>query len=413
MIEIDYSRISASQISTFRDCQIKWHYEKVIGQTRPAGDAANLGTDIHTEMENWYRHGIVPTLKEALALLEVAPTRSPDLEPEGDIDFWLDPTVPARVKGYSDLRRFHPDRPKVWDWKSTSSIARYAKSEADLITDPQMVIYGLGTRLDCEHRFGTFPAVVDLALVYVQTKSSKAKTPETKVVPIRQTLTILEDGFDKLRPALIGIKALDSIDIPEADIPGPTNKDACYKYGGCPFRESCLWYNRTRSAPKPAHVEPTQEETRMNLKLIAAAKAKMAAAQATKPAPEPTPKAELAPPPSGAVEPSPEPDGMPLIDTSKVDDSVQVNVTPPEAAPDVTPEDPPVPVEPAPKAKAKPTKSAPKADLVAVVCPNPDPLLHARDLIAGVAVDRIQKRDHAGSEMALEILRLIDAIGEE
>lgn len=53
--------LSASQISTFRDCQRKWGFKYIAGLEDPAGPAAALGTETHDTQLGPYLRGEMST----------------------------------------------------------------------------------------------------------------------------------------------------------------------------------------------------------------------------------------------------------------------------------------------------------------------------------------------------------------
>ena len=47
--------VSASQITTFRDCERKWYFEKIVGLTRPSTGSTELGSAVHAVLEGYLR----------------------------------------------------------------------------------------------------------------------------------------------------------------------------------------------------------------------------------------------------------------------------------------------------------------------------------------------------------------------
>jgi len=336
-------RVSASQIANFRDCPRKWWFDKVAKVPRPEHAAAKLGTEIHADLERYYREGTPPTLREALALIPLLPPKTNDLTPEAALDFLLFPDLGVRVKGYIDLLDLKAGW--IWDYKSTSSIDRYAKTKEDLYKDPQALIYGLGVRL--EQKEQGLPEVsteVDLSWMYVQTKSSRTAMPKTKPVHIRQTLTILEDGLDDLRKTVVEMIPAEK----EADQDQvPVNLGACWKYGGCPYRDQCSAYQANRSfSAQPKEEQPVPDQSKLDILAKLRKKDPIPALADT-----PTPHIPDNPPPTPAVT-APE---MPKLPVPA--DAVPSEVLPPDAAPDVSVEDPPPPPQVEPKTRGRKPKA--------------------------------------------------------
>lgn len=335
-------RISASQVSTFRDCPRKWFFEKIVVLPRPEHPAAKLGQAVHAELEEFYKRGTVPKSKEALALLEIAPQPTPTLKAEDGLDFMLFPLIPARVKGFIDLRCLETVR--IFDWKTTSSILKYAKTRENLETDPQALIYGLGTRLDVEALTGKQPDEVELNWMYVQTKSAKTKSPLTLPVSLTQTKMMMEVGLEAMEPV-----AGEMLQITKAGLTLDTQDDvpvdlrSCNKYGGCPYRSTCLAYQR-------GNQPPPEKEKPVDFELLKKARA----ALDKKPLPVIEPEVEDTPAPAPKVsqDATPEP-GLPDLSTDKT--LVSSPVVSKEVRPEISPEDPPAPEStptPVPKTKA-------------------------------------------------------------
>ena len=80
--------VSASQITTFRDCPRKWYFEKVVGLPRPSTGSTELGSAVHAVLEDYLRgdtEGIAPTSEAheiAMSGLVHLPVRGPHLRVE-------------------------------------------------------------------------------------------------------------------------------------------------------------------------------------------------------------------------------------------------------------------------------------------------------------------------------------------
>ena len=112
------------------------------------------------------------------------------------------------------------------DWKTTSSIAAYGKSGAALLTDPQMVGYGLAV-LNADK----YADRVRLSHVYFQTRGQKLASKRT-IVATRDHL----EGEHKRLTAVVN----DMRDIARSTMSEvPKNLLACSAYGGCPHASYC------------------------------------------------------------------------------------------------------------------------------------------------------------------------------
>lgn len=366
---------SASGISTARGCLRKAAYRYVLNVDTPANKSAALGSAIHKEMEEWFLQKQVPTLAPAKRLLPLAPNPThPGLCVERPFRILL-PVGAAR--GFKDLLVLRPenrlmpdgdwsgDRPAVFDWKSTSNLA-YAKSEVDLLKDPQAILYGVAARLAVAKRVSDVPEV-DLQWSYTTTRGA-----DTRAVRLRQTLAILEDGLSEvidtatqMRSAFAEAATQGLLDEVEYDL------RECERFGGCPHKAYCEAQQHYAMhgvaldlRKKGSTVESPNQETPPDLvgetvpmsAANSALLAKLRAAAKTPPRVVENPPAleiraegSVVNPPApeviATIKPTPEPE-LPKPDTSGLDFPLPVGAAPINseiAAPNVTPEDPPAP----------------------------------------------------------------------
>lgn len=230
-----WGRTSPSQIDTFRRCQRKWWWEKVRGQRSPETEATSQGTLIHAQLEKAVLDGTPPENPTALAILEhvgygLLPRDCLEREFELTIPGWAVP-----IKGVID----RIEKPgSVVDYKTTSSISRYAKTEDYLRTDTQALIYSwVGI-----HVLGMNDPLT-FSLVYGERRKGlvHAKTSRRTVV----------FSAEDLEPhmAMLGEITHDQQRLAQIREPGdvPANTDACNDYGGCPHRRLCAKYLPTPS----------------------------------------------------------------------------------------------------------------------------------------------------------------------
>lgn len=110
----------------------------------------------------------------------------------------------------------------LWDYKTTPSIARYAKTPDDLQRDLQCNLYALVTML--EHDLTELPCT----WLYLETKSVR------RAAPVRITISLA--NAERVVQSWVPIaRRLDAIESVEAAAPNP---DACAAYGGCPHHVS-------------------------------------------------------------------------------------------------------------------------------------------------------------------------------
>lgn len=432
---------SASGISTYRGCGRKAAYRYIGGIVTEPNASAKLGTAIHSEMERWYLNKEVPTIAAARRLLPLAPNPThPDVVVERAFRLLL-PVGAAR--GFKDLfvprpeARLMPDptewdwsgdRPAVFDWKSTSNLA-YAKSEADLVTDPQAILYGAAARIAVARKVVDVPEV-DLQWTYTSTKRADAKA-----VRLRQTLPILEDGLGEviatateMRKTFAEASALGEKGVDET----PYDLRECDRYGGCPHRDYCTAFQHYavygRALPDPNALDAEYEAVtvatptpnvpaalrRRKEPAVSSTLARLRAAAKTPPAvtpaPEVQPPAESATAPDAVTKPSPEP-GLPTPDTSGLDTPIPPGTSPinsPQAAPNVSPDDPvPEGTEAAEPAKGKRRqKAAPKVPDVVEV-----PVRAVGDLRATVSAAMAEAAAAEDFQLASALCGVLIALG--
>lgn len=212
---------SPSQFATWLDCPRKWAFSRVL----PSGPkpAAELGQRVHTVAEAWLRDGTLPpdTVEGRIFLAGVQHLPEPGtVLVESDFRFER-PTWIA-----------HGRRDFVWDTgvgdhKTTSGL-QWAKSEEDLRTDPQGVIYAASVMLE-QNRDDA-----ELLWVYYGTGNALGRSKRVHLrVHIDDVARELE-RFDAI-----------AVEMSEINRPGVNPKEvdynasACAKYGGCEYVEVC------------------------------------------------------------------------------------------------------------------------------------------------------------------------------
>src|SRR5678815_3118026 len=227
--------LSASQVSTFELCERKWGWT-YLEDLRPLPNAsAQGGIDGHEYLEEsvalrfWdTRNPIYQLVKPALPVLEKVPVDA-DIEHEFRIE--LGPSPEGRThtfRGYIDLT-WLADLPVVWDHKFVGSM-KYAKTPEDLIRDVQATLYCAAA---WDRYYQGEPGAVLLHWQYYQTKNGTgAKSTKVKALP--------EEVKPRLHQTLISadkIVAAKEANKRAGDM--SPNWDACWAFGGCPFRSHC------------------------------------------------------------------------------------------------------------------------------------------------------------------------------
>lgn len=264
--------VSASQITTFRDCPRKWYLDKVVGLTRPSTPATALGSAVHAILEAYLR-GEVDSLNGETEAHRIAQQGFDELPQRGghlDVELSLEEDMPLSdavvpVKGFIDL--IDHESGEIIDHK-TSSNKRYTKTKKELATNVQLILYAAAY-------FQRYPERqrVTLTHLYYGTKS-----PWSKRVSVEVTRDHVEREWGAIKATIEQM-----VDVSKADNAGetPASYDSCDKYGGCPFRGQCL--RAHCQTPKETNV--TREE---RLAMLQGSTAPQPAPQ--QPAPQPAPQ---------------------------------------------------------------------------------------------------------------------------
>ncbi len=234
---------SPSQLSTFRDCKRKWFRVSVLGERPPSSPAAERGTRIHEQIEQWLMNGVAPTDGTARAMLRHLPpggSVSPD-----HVEQAFDLTPPgwvARVRGRIDL--IDPSTNQIIDHKSTASL-NYAKTQQDLETDTQAIIYSsvaLSGSLGIE-----FDEPLKFTLSYGTTRGPV----KTSLVSRRFTRAQLAEPLARIGEE-VSEQQSTSQALEWSEV--APNYQSCDKYGGCAFRHDCTRaaQRATVTAPEPS-----------------------------------------------------------------------------------------------------------------------------------------------------------------
>jgi hypothetical protein len=236
----EWTHASASQITLYRRCNRKWWFNKIQGLPIAVGKAAELGKEIHRQLENYFRYGIMPQSPVARVGIEGGwlPAHDTDefhLHVEAPVELHFD-SMPVKVIGFSDLVMCerHSKWSRATDWTNkvsvldhkTTSNFKYCKSEEELRGDPQAIIYGLWALC----KFEPASDVIEFTHLYYNTKS-----PACRKIQITLDRGELEEAFARIVEDLHRMDA-DANSAPEAVA---ANAAACSDYGGCPFRARC------------------------------------------------------------------------------------------------------------------------------------------------------------------------------
>lgn len=222
---------SATSIETYLACPMKWARIYRDGIRMPQTEAQKRGTRLHDVLQYIVEHdGNYPlpthpacqdlTQADVDILEEARPlwqrfVGDPNVRCEGKFDFQ---TTRHTWTGRKDVVVLPAE---VNDYKTTADIDQWAKTEEDLKTDPQALLYA-------EEHFRKHPELdaLDLVWIYMQTKGqNKSETRHLKV--------LRED-------AARGFAALEHIaDLCEGtpdSATAPQNQSRCDDFRGCQFK---------------------------------------------------------------------------------------------------------------------------------------------------------------------------------
>ncbi len=226
-----FTHVSASQIKTYLDCPRKWYLQKIVGLPSPSSASTELGKDIHSIIEAYFRDGLdIPeTDTGAIAKrgLEYLPSRDEDLSIELGIHEALPiKDSPVPIMGFIDLLHKGAGFVRIIDHKTTSS-KKYTKTSKELGYDVQMNIYARSI-------FDNMPAFeqVEVVHVYYGTKAPAWSSSVSYVLTRQEN----DDHFNEI------VKTIDKmkIDAIKEENEVEKNLEACFKFGGCPYRSECL-----------------------------------------------------------------------------------------------------------------------------------------------------------------------------
>lgn len=237
---------SKSAIEKFISCNRKWAFQWLAGIREPMGGAAQLGVDLHAEVEQWLVAGTPPTSKiitQSGVLEQLPMPGTPGLQAERVFALavdWVvvnpDGTTTQHSSGFWGFKDISVGC-DVWDLKSKGDLA-YAMTDSELAEDLQACLYGL--HACCE----TGSPTSTVTWAYIQTqgkpKYKPARATLTRdemsrvVVKTLEYLTQMEQYRAQKIPALSPGSHSQLLQVMQV----PPNPDSCAAYGGCFFRDS-------------------------------------------------------------------------------------------------------------------------------------------------------------------------------
>lgn len=229
---MSWDHISASQLGTYLGCNRKWWLEKIgSGGRSEESPSQALGKAVHKVIEQYLR-GEIETLDHPLLTMN---TFVDSVKSRPNVELLIEHEFMFRlgakpIMGFIDLMIV--DRVgqvvDIWDHKTTKDW-KYAKTEAQLLTDPQALVYvAEAARLFPGYllRFGHH--VIHTQKVQIQRTTDLEKVSFDGPAIERAVAYVEMVAGAMIRDA----GTLDGRDV-------APNLGECYKYGGCAFRARC------------------------------------------------------------------------------------------------------------------------------------------------------------------------------
>lgn len=226
-------RLSVSSIEKFDErttwgCEARWWFRYVLRAPEPQTTAQGKGQEIHAQIEHYLKTGQDVLGPIARVGKHAIPEPGPDLMVEQEISGDELTALEIPLIGKIDLVNTR-DGLEILDWKTTSDIARNAKTPKQLRTSTQMLGYA-------KWALNRFPEAesVRLSHGYFQTSGPKAFEKVTCEVD-RKTVTI---GWSKVESELVARM----VEVAKKQEPQSVkgNLNAC-KVGRswCPYIQQC------------------------------------------------------------------------------------------------------------------------------------------------------------------------------
>lgn len=231
--------ISPTRIRSYRRCPRRWWFECVAGHESPDTEATIRGTLVHSALETYLLTGNLPQEIDP----EVWGVLAAGLEhlPQPPLPRrWVEVQIALELEGVTvrgQLDLAYPDPSRRWvnvvDHKSSTGNEDYVKSEHQLATDPQAVIYGSWASANAESLgLGPSGLPVRFSLDYYWTKGQRGH---------RRVTALLSPGVLQEELGYLGLTARNMLTSAEAiraaDVEG--NPAACGDFGGCSHLPLC------------------------------------------------------------------------------------------------------------------------------------------------------------------------------
>lgn len=256
--------ISASQISTYRDCPRKWAFDKIDKIPREDTPATKFGKEAHTVMEHYGRTGETP-----IKSLMTAPERAayevikhnttagfkedgiylegtdfkgvpaPSCDDDGKFAIMIPESKDLALHGYIDyMDARNPRHIIVKDYKFLKS-DRYIKNSEMLAVDPQCLIYSY-------YAFSVYPQCTSVTFGHeIGIKETPPRHKRTSIAVTKNALFFM-NGMRKIFDTCKAIAA------EHRKVRKRFKKEtsACFMYGGCSYKDKCKPNLSKKSEPR-------------------------------------------------------------------------------------------------------------------------------------------------------------------
>jgi len=240
---------SATQVDTFRLCKRKWAWRYLDGIEAEPHPSAQLGTEVHAQLEGWLREGKMLDMSTragliAMSSLHLLPSpKSCDVERPFIIELFG-----FRFRGFKDFERgpeIHRSNGTwisgfVGDHKTSTDPNKWGKTAEDLRNDTQAILYS------AEHMHRFEAPSVELHWNYLRTSGSPKATPVLDLGGGRPVITrgecepVLERTYNAAKEmAALYVALMAPPPRENRALELEPNAAACQAFGGCPHIERC------------------------------------------------------------------------------------------------------------------------------------------------------------------------------
>ncbi len=222
--------VSASQIKTFKDCPRKWYYQKILGIPTPSTASTDLGKQVHSIIEAYFKDlteipkSLIGEIANKGLPFLPAPSKSIEIE-VGIHESMPIKNTPVPIMGFIDMLERGDGFIRIIDHKTTGS-KRYMKTALELKFDAQMVIYAQSV-FD-----NFFIDEIELVHIYYGTKEPYWADKISVKIERKECLQVFESILDTIKE----MKESSTKEIEDI----PRNTESCFKFGGCPFLDTCI-----------------------------------------------------------------------------------------------------------------------------------------------------------------------------